>query len=364
MCRLYFEQNLIFKHVLVAPLDWGLGHATRCIPIIKQLQNAGCNVTIAASGKTLALLSAEFPTLNTVELFGYNIRYTAQKRLLPLKILWQSPNILLTIQKEHRWLKKLIQERAIDLVISDNRFGLHTKNVPCIFITHQLLIKVPYRWLERLMQLINYHFVNKFSACWVPDFEGGNTIAAALSHPKHLPKVPLKYIGPVSRFGPVENMPFKYDWLVVLSGPEPQRTILENKILLVAEHLAGAVLLVRGKPGDSTSIDSPANCTVLNHVSTAGMQRVFAESKFVVSRCGYTTVMEVLAQHKKAILIPTPGQTEQEYLAKHLFAQQWCYCCQQDEDLAYHFGQAEKFAYQWPVLGESLLNAAISGLVF
>ena len=359
-----FEKNLILNNVLVAPLDWGLGHATRCIPIIKKLTEAGCTVIIAASGKTLALLSAEFPTLATVELFGYNIRYTAQKRLLPLKILWQSPNILLTIQKEQRWLKKLMRERAIDLVISDNRFGLHTNKIPCIFITHQLLIKAPFSWLERIIQLINYHFINKFSSCWVPDFKGAKTIASALSHPKHLPKVPVTYLGPLSRFAPLEKVPQKYDWLVVLSGPEPQRTILENKILLVAQHLTGAMLLVRGKPGNTNTLVAPANCTVLNHLSTSNMQQAFAESNIVVSRCGYTTVMEVLAQHKKAILIPTPGQTEQEYLAKHLFAQHWCYCCQQDDDLLFHFGQAHAFDYRLPVLSGSSLHTVIDELLF
>jgi len=360
---LAFEQNLIFKKVLIAPLDWGLGHATRCIPIIKQLQIAGCDITIAASGKTLALLANEFPEIFTVELFGYNIRYTAQKRFFALKILLQSPKIVLTIQKEHTWLKKIIQEKQFDLIISDNRFGLYTNKIPCIFITHQLLIKAPFKWVERLVRLINYHFINKFSACWVPDFEGGNTIAAALSHPKHLPNIPVKYIGPLSRFSPGRQLPKKYDWLVILSGPEPQRTILEKKIILAAQNMQGNILLVRALPGDTAFIEAPSNCTVVNHLSTTAMQQAFSESEFVVSRCGYTTVMEVLAQHKKAVLIPTPGQTEQEYLAKHLVKQQWCYCCLQDDDLVYHFNQAKKFGYALPQFSASTLEKAVKELI-
>jgi uncharacterized protein (TIGR00661 family) len=358
MVELNFEQNLILKKVLVAPLDWGLGHATRCIPIIKQLQSAGCTVTVAASGKTLALLAAEFPGISTTPLFGYNISYTVQKRYLPLKILLQSPKIMLTIWREHIWIKKIIKSNSFQLVISDNRFGLYTNKMPCIFITHQLLIKASAVWLEHLIQFINYLFINNFNACWVPDFEAGKTMAAELSHPKIMPALPVKYIGPLSRFSHIKNSTKKYKWLVILSGPEPQRSLLENKILAVAKSL-GPFLLLRGKPGEDERIETPENVTVANHLSTKEMQSAFEESEFVISRCGYTTVMEVLALQKKAILIPTPGQTEQEYLAKHLFTQQWCYCCSQDEDLLRHFKLAETFEYKLPTLNASTLEDVV-----
>ncbi len=360
---LNFEQNLISKNVLIAPLDWGLGHATRCIPIIKQFKAAGCKVTIAASGKTLALLAKEFPDAPTANLFGYNIRYSTQKRFLAIKILLQSPKIVLTVWREHAWLQKLLNEQRFDLVVSDNRFGLYTKKVPCIFITHQLLIKAPFGWLQRLVQIINYRFINRFTACWVPDFENGDTIAAALSHPQKMPALPVKYIGPLSRFTPSREKSIKYKWMVVLSGPEPQRTILEQKIMAIAQSMHGGVLLVRGKPGDNDKITAPAGCTIVNHLSTADMQTAFAESEFVISRCGYTTVMEVLALQKKAILIPTPGQTEQEYLAKHLFKQHWCYTCLQDDDLLHNLNIAKEFIYKMPVLSATSLEGIVSSTV-
>jgi uncharacterized protein (TIGR00661 family) len=356
---LNFDQNLILKNVLIAPLDWGLGHATRCIPIIKSLQQAGYTVTVAAASKPLALLQQEFPGIPAVTLFGYNVSYSTQKRFLALKILWQSPKILLTVWREHVWLKKLIRNENFSLVISDNRFGLYTSKIPCIFVTHQLLIKAGVGWLEWVIQKINYHFINKYTACWVPDFEGESSIAGELSHPVHLPRIPLKYLGPLSRFAVGSKAAIKYTWMVILSGPEPQRTILEQKILALAADLQGQVLLVRGKPGDYGRITAPQNCTVVNHLSTAEMQHAFAESAFIVSRCGYTTVMEVLAMQKKALLIPTPGQTEQEYLAVELFNKKWCYTCQQSDDLLYHIKQAQLFNYSLPVLTPSSLNRAV-----
>jgi len=356
---LNFEQNLRSLKILLAPLDWGLGHATRCIPIIKQLQKNGCSVTIAASGSVKTLLQGEFPGINFILLDGYNVQYSASKRFLPVKILLQAPKIMATIKREQRWLQKLLAKNRFDAVISDNRFGLYTKKVPCIFITHQLLIQAPYNWLERLVQQVNYNYINRYSQCWVPDFKKGDTIAGRLSHPRKMPRVPVKYLGPLSRFGKLEQKSITYSWMIILSGPEPQRTILEQKLLAVIPGLVGNVLLVRGKPGITDEIAAPANSTVANHLGTAAMQQALAVSNYVISRCGYTTVMEMLALGKKAVFIPTPGQTEQEYLAGHLFVQQWCYTCTQDEDLGLHLQQALSFDYRLPVLGEPGLDEVV-----
>lgn len=354
-----FEQNLRSLKILLAPLDWGLGHATRCIPIIKQLHKNGCTVTIAASGSVKTLLQGEFPAVDFIHLDGYNVQYSASKRFLPIKILLQAPKIMGIIKWENRWLQNVLEENRFDLVISDNRFGLYTPKVPCIFITHQLLIQAPYRWLERQVQQINYRYINRYTQCWVPDFESGETIAGRLSHPAKMPAVPVKYLGPLSRFGELEQKATTYSWMMILSGPEPQRTILEQKLLAVIPALAGNVLLVRGKPGSTEEIAAPANCTIVNHLGTVAMQQALAISDYVLSRCGYTTVMEVLALGKKAMFIPTPGQTEQEYLAGHLFGQHWCYTCTQDEDLGLHLRQAAAFDYRLPVLGRGRLDVVV-----
>jgi uncharacterized protein (TIGR00661 family) len=164
-----------------------------------------------------------------------------------------------------------------------------------------------------------------------------------------MPPVTTKYLGPLSRFYPAESSIF-YKYLFVLSGPEPQRSILEEKVIKIAGQLTGKVLIVRGKPGEEDAAVSSADYSIKNHLTTAEMQDAFLQSEFIISRSGYTTVMELLSLGKKSILIPTPGQTEQEYLATHLMRQQWCYCCGQQDDLLYHMRQAEKFNYLVPDL--------------
>lgn len=359
MCKI-LKTIFIHKHkILIAPLDWGLGHATRCIPLIRLLQQAGCEVIVASSGDQLTLLKGEFPNLKTIFLTGYNIRYTKHKRWLAFKILKQIPKILLSIREENKWLEKTIKELDIDFVISDNRFGLYTKQVPCIFITHQLSIEAPYNWIKYLLQQVNYKYIKRFTECWVPDFEGSFNIAGNLSHPNKLPAVPVKYIGALSRFELKKINEQKFDYLVILSGPEPQRTLLEKKILSIAPQLNNSLLIIRGKPASTEEIIVPVNCTILNHLPTMQLQQAIAESGFIISRSGYTTVMEVLAMQKKSILIPTPGQTEQEYLAKRLFSQNWSYCCNQNEDLLTHVNLAKEFQYCLPVLEEPALSKTV-----
>lgn len=357
------ETNFIAKTVLIAPLDWGLGHASRCIPLIKYLQKRNCKIVIATSGEQLSLLNGEFPGLEYVPLKGYNVNYSKHKRWFGAKILWQSPKILLRIKQEHRFLETIIDKHKIDIVISDNRYGLYTKKVPCIFITHQLSIKANYTWLENIIQKLNYRFINRFTACWIPDFEGKRNISGALSHPKKMPRIPVKYIGALSRFQDQGLNEIIYKYLFVLSGPEPQRSILEQNVLNIFTRLNGKILIVRGKPADERQEIVTETYSVRNHLTTEEMQKAFSCSEYIIGRTGYTTIMELLSLQKKSILIPTPGQTEQEYLATHLMQQKWCYCCNQDDDLLYHIQQAEKFNYQLPEPEVPLYEKVIDNLL-
>jgi uncharacterized protein (TIGR00661 family) len=356
---LILQKKIIHTKILVAPLDWGLGHATRCIPLIKFLQQSDCEIIIAAYMDQLVLLNQEFPGIRFIPLKGYNVNYSKYKRWLSLKILWQSPKILLTIRRENKWLQKIIKQLNIDIVISDNRYGLYTKQVPCIFITHQLLIKAPYQWLENFIQKINYKYINRYTECWVPDVDGNNNIGGSLSHPKTLPAIPIRYIGALSRFERSENTEKKYNYLFVISGPEPQRTILEKKIFGIMSKLKGPIMMVRGKPGEITIPPAFNNCSIKNHVTTQELQQLLHESELIISRCGYTTVMELLSLKKKSLLIPTPGQTEQEYLAQHLMRQKWCYCCNQEEDLLEHIQQAKDFEFHYPTLETNRLKSVV-----
>jgi len=351
------------QRVLIAPLDWGLGHATRCIPIIRLLQDFGCEVIIASSGAQQKLLINEFRHLQFLCLKGYEVKYTKVKPLLPLKMVSQIPKIIAAIQYEHRWLDKVIDEQKIDVVISDNRYGLYTHKVPCIFITHQLTIKAPFKWLKAVLQNINYKYINRFTACWVPDVEEENNIAGELSHPLKKPTAPLHYIGLLSRFEKRDDIAEKqYDYCIMLSGPEPQRTILEEMILHDAHKTNKQLFLLRGKPGNTDIINAPENVTVANHLSGEELQQAILKSEYIICRSGYTSVMELLSLQKKAILIPTPGQTEQEYLASRLMYQGWCYSIRQNRfNLLQAIQSAGQFNYQLPDIKGNSLQETMQG---
>ena len=235
--------------VLVAPLDWGLGHATRCIPIIKELQAQGCEVWVGAEGGTAKILQTEFPDLNFLELPGYRISYSDSARGFLFRIVRQIPKIRAAITQEYKWLKKQLELYDFDAVISDNRFGLYTKNVPCIFITHQLTIKSPLgKWSERILQRWNYKHINRFSECWVPDLPDDYNIAGQLSHPAKKPAVSIRYTGLLSRFEKKNENENKGYIVIILSGPEPQRSILEDKLIDELIRYNGTADVIRGLP--------------------------------------------------------------------------------------------------------------------
>jgi predicted glycosyltransferase len=365
--RKYFKRTLITnfntgKKILIAPLDWGLGHATRCIPVIQLLKDSGFEVIIAAGNAPKALLQQEFPDLQYIDLPGYSIRYTKDKRLLPLKILWQAPKILFNIYREQRWLQRFIATCQPDIIIADNRFGLYSKLVPCVFITHQLSILAPIKWIQAFIQKINYWCINRFTVCWVPDFEdANNNIAGQLSHPAIKPAIPVQYMGMLSRFTqdqPVTSHKFKY--LFLLSGPEPQRTLFEEKVMAVLPFIEAPCCILRGLPAIQNTIDVPDNCVVYNHLATDALEQLILQSQLVVCRSGYTSVMELVAMHKMALLIPTPGQTEQEYLARHLQELEWFATCNQEDDLLkaihnalttkYHLPQMQHYLFEEHIL--------------
>ncbi len=308
--------------VLIAPLDWGLGHATRCIPIIYSLLAAGLNVVIGANGPVKVLLQKEFPALKFVSLKGYSVFYSHSKSWLPVKLALQLPKILIRIYREHQWLKKVIRQYRVDAVISDNRLGLFHRSIPCVYITHQLLIKTGNRFTESLLQKIHYYFINKYATCWVPDSSTPPNLAGELSHPQKLPAVPLQYLGALSRFTNT-TAEKRYDCLVLLSGPEPQRTIFENLLLKELEQFNGRALLVRGLPGTANlPHNENSRLEIKNHLGAAELNIALAQAAIVVCRSGYTSIMDLVSLQQRAILVPTPGQTEQEYLAAYLQQQQ------------------------------------------
>ena len=318
------------KKLLVAPLDWGLGHATRCVPVIKDLINHNCEVWLAGEGAQEKLLREEFPSLHFLPLKGYRIKYA--KAGFTGKLLLQIPSILRSIKEENKWLKEQVNKHHFEVVISDNRYGLYHEKVFSVFITHQLCIKSSLgKWSEGFLQKWNYKLIGHFNECWIPDEEGENNLAGELSHPAKFPAIPVKYTGPLSRFQRRDNEERKDHLLIILSGPEPQRTIFENKIIDQIVNYNGTATIVRGLPTEKNIIPSTNTIHFYNHLSSEELNNEAMKAEFIISRSGYSTVMDIAALQKKSILIPTPGQTEQEYLAGHLMKKGFAFCTDEND---------------------------------
>jgi hypothetical protein len=358
----YFTGNLVYqlingskkimtdlagKKLLLAPLDWGLGHATRCIPIIRALLNNNCKVCLAGEGTQEKILREEFPQLPFLPLKGYRIKYARSG--MAGKIILQIPSILRSIKEENGWLKEQVSKHGFEVVIADNRYGLYHENIFSVIITHQLTVKSPFgKWTENMLQKWNYKFIARFNECWVPDEEGNNNLAGELSHPEKLPTIPVKYIGPLSRFEKKEINELKGHLLVVLSGPEPQRTIFENIIIDQVVNYPGTATIVRGLPGEINIIPSTNTIHFCNHLSAGELNNEMMKAEFIISRSGYSTVMDIAALQKKSILIPTPGQTEQEYLGTYLMKKHFALSKKQrDFSLMQNIDEAKRFEYRF-----------------
>ena len=361
------EESSFKPRILVAPLDWGLGHATRSIPLINKLLDFNCTVFLAGEGRVRSLLENEFPTLNFLDLKGYNITYSKNRWTLPFSIGAQIPKILSTIDDEQIWLQNVIKEHGIDAVISDNRYGLYHPAIPSIFITHQLLIKTGFgKFADGLLQQFNYDFINRFTECWIPDEEGDSNLGGDLSHPDEKPEIPLKYLGPLSRFNnlPAESVEETH-LLLLISGPEPQRSILEQLLIEQLSDYNDKVVFVRGLPGNTDQLETGDHIEVYDHLPAKELKQKFEQAHLVISRCGYSTVMDLAAMKKKCILIPTPGQTEQEYLATYLMQHNFALCIDQDKfKLTQALNLAASYNYSFPNLDSSnQLTNAIQNLL-
>ncbi len=319
------------KRILVAPLNWGLGHATRCIPIINALLERGYHPFIASDGVALTLLQKEFPELPSFELPSYKITYAEKGKNFKIKMIWDSPKVLKAMAKEKKAVKKLVKEHQLDGIISDNRLGVYYKKVPCVFITHQLnVLSGNTTWMS---SQAHQKIIKKFNACWVPDVEGKPNLTGKLGHLKKS-KLNIKYLGPLSRFEKMD-VPIIYDLMVLLSGPEPQRTLLETKLLKELQQFEGNILFVGGKIEASQTKSEiktdKGSLLHMNFMQSNELQTGLNQSAKVLCRSGYTTVMDLAKLEKKAFFIPTPGQYEQEYLAKRMEKQNLVPYCDQND---------------------------------
>tara|TARA_Y100001968_G_scaffold332825_1_gene392523 strand:+ start:4766 stop:5812 length:1047 start_codon:yes stop_codon:yes gene_type:complete len=300
------------KNILIAPLDWGLGHATRCVPLIEQLLLRDHQVFTCGNKDSEVIFKEHFPSLQHIPINGYNVRYSKGNKQ-GLSMLVQAPKFFKKIYFERKIAEQLSSRLKLDYIISDNRFGFRARKTTNIFITHQIHIQGP-KLLTPLFLKINLNYINKFKHCWIPDYKNNKLSGILTDFP--LPNNST-FIGPLSRFKkPAKiNQNFKYKYLGIVSGPEPQRTLFEKLLIKEFSKENAACAVIGGNLSKSNY--TKRNISYFPHLKTNNFYTIINESENIICRPGYSNIMDLSILNKKAFVIPTPGQTEQEYLAKY-----------------------------------------------
>lgn len=302
--------NTTNKKIIIAPLNWGLGHASRCVPIINALLENNFTPIIASDGAALEFLKQEFPSLAHFILPTYAISYT---RNLRLGLLFQIPHILKAVRNEKKAIHHFIEaNKDVVGIISDNRFGVRSKLVPSVYMTHQ--VKVLSGKTTFLTSYFHQKIIKKFDECWIPDNENSQ-LSGKLSVTKR--NLKTKFIGVLSRFKK-EVLEEEIDVLVILSGPEPNRTFLEKKLISEFKNTSKNIVFVLGKVESDTKNWTSENILFYNYLLSHELQKIINSSKIIVCRSGYSSIMDLAVLKKKVFLIPTENQHEQEYLANFL----------------------------------------------
>jgi len=323
------------KHILVSPLSWGLGHATRDLPIIRCFLEHGHHVTVAACGRGFTLLKQEVPQCDFVEMLDYPPPYSESKHFVP-KFLAMAPIMLAAIERESILVRRLFKRRKFDLILSDNRFRVRSRHIPSFVISHQLRFMTPPKLvaLEFITEFFNRMYLSPFDRVIVPDAaDPVENLSGRMSHQMRWMKPDNKvyYAGVIAS---VEKMdvPEDVDVFISISGPEPQRTQLEKIILDQVGNLKdGRIVVTLGQPEVKDVRKIGENITVYGYLDRKGQAEMMNRAKLVVCRSGYTTVMELAELGKKALMIPTPGQTEQEYLGRYYADRGYYHCVSQYE---------------------------------
>jgi hypothetical protein len=314
--------------ILICPLEWGLGHAGRMIPLARKLQEAGNTIYIGGGTELQKFFQTEFSGITYIDFRGFRPVYS---RFLPqyLSLLLRTPLLFWHTAAEHRRLEKIIREYNIDIVISDNRFGLWNRNIKTVYVTHQPLIPFPekLRFMEWTGILLHRFFIKKYTYCFIPDLPGKTNVSGRLSHHLKLPEN-ARFIGILSRFnagpppGQANRAAFHHN-TIILSGPEPQKEMLRKKLVAILKDREPPTVILEGKPDKPGEAIRDGKIISYSHLSTGELQNMIPGSNCIITRSGYTTIMELISMNCSAVLIPTPGQTEQEYLARYLSGKGW-----------------------------------------
>ena len=343
------------KNILIAPLDWGLGHTTRCVPLIGYLNSLGHRVFVAGNEWQKSFMRATFGHIDVIDLEGYNITYSKWNRWGQIGVLSQLPGLYKTISAEHEWLRHIARDMQLHGIISDNRYGLFHHDIPSVIMTHQLRIQTGMgNMADHVVQRIHYKYLDRFDTTWIADAPTYPGLGGQLSHTTVLPKQ-SKYIGLLSQFEGIEAAnDTDGSLLILLSGPEPQRSNLSRILWQQALRYEGKVTFIEGSDRVTLPDHIPPHITYYKWLSNEKLAPILHEAGIVICRSGYSTLMDLVALCKKAIVIPTPGQTEQEYLGKHLHEQGVFYTARQK---GFDLSKALKEAGQFPYHSLSLQRA-------
>ncbi len=301
-------------HVLVAVLNWGLGHASRCHVLIEALLARGCQVSLASDGAALQLLRAEWPALRAFSLPSWGVRYPTRSMVANMALLL--PTLWRALRAEHRALLQLHSRQHFDCLISDNRYGCYLPDRPSVLLTHQLFPRSPWRWSEPLLHRLLHYLIGRFDECWVPDWPDPPGLSGALSHGAIA--LPVRYVGPLSRMSPCRAPTPVRHLAAVVSGPEPQRTRFEERLLEQWISLPLEGVLVQGLPGKIRREKVRPGLERVSFLPKGPLNQIICESEVVVCRPGYSSLMDLATTGARALLVPTPGQTEQIYLAEQM----------------------------------------------
>lgn len=388
------------KLILVAPSDWGLGHSSRVIPLVWNLHRAGWLTGVVVPSSLKAFFLPEIPPSSPLLfLEGYSIHYGSSERAststspywgVLKSLLQQIPPVVKTIRAERKWVKKLSEDKRVGLVISDSRFGLWSKHFPSVYITHQLNPQLPYIKFwgnSAILTRLHHQIWARYAQCWVPDWKGDKNLSGELSFMEHYDRR-VHFIGPLSRFEFLSHSEhhlgnkhegeerdkfaefiqnYEFEVLAVISGPEPHRSYFEFLIReqALASSLRVAILL--GKPHQLIDPDrrgerpedlfseklAHGRVMIAPHLPTSALYHLAQRSQVWLSRSGYSTLMDLVYLRKPPIVVPTPGQTEQEYLARRMRDFGWAVVQEQSQfNLVKGYREALNLTHLLPSQGE------------
>lgn len=352
------------KNILVCPLDWGLGHATRMVPVINEILRQGANVIIAADNSPLEFLKNYYPELLSVKLSGFQPVYP-DNGSMALTMLRSFPEMRRSAKAARIKLKEIILKYKIDAVVSDNRYELSSDKIYSVFVTHQLRIKTfgIQKLADPIIRTIMYNYLRKYDEIWVPD-NSERTLSGDLSEVSDFSDR-IFFVGILSRFSNhnLDIQQLESDLLILLSGPEPQRSILENKIIEQCRNSDLNVVVFKGKP-DETEVKQSDNLLLIPHAQDDVLASYILSAKNIICRPGYSTLMDLYALKKDAIFVPTPGQTEQEYLANKLMNEGRAYFQNQLElNVNKALKESREYSANWSVNNYGNLNVRVSHML-